>query len=74
MDLALQYNELFRLVNRYKRYNGLIEVGIEIDGQQKIHLFAIKELMNKKNEYFTIGKQKGGSRFCTCSMVVEIFD
>ena len=62
MDLALQYNELFRLVNRYKRYNGLVEVGIEIDGQQKIHLFAIKELMNKKNEYFTIGKQKGGVR------------
>lgn len=62
MDLALQYNELFRLVNRYKRYNGLIEVGIEIDGQQKIHLFAIKELMHKKNEYFTIGKQKGGVR------------
>ena len=35
MDLALQYSELFRLVNRYKRYNGLVEVGIEIDGQQK---------------------------------------
>ena len=62
MDLALQYNELFRLVNKYKRFNGMIEVGIEIDGQQKIHLFAIKELMNKKNEYFTIGKQKGGVR------------
>ena len=62
MDLAVQYNELFRLVNKYKRFNGMIEVGIEIDGQQKIHLFAIKELMNKKNEYFTIGKQKGGVR------------
>lgn len=62
MDLAVQYNELFRLVNRYKRFNGMIEVGIEIDGQQKIHLFAIKELMHKKNEYFTIGKQKGGVR------------
>ena len=62
MDLAVQYNELFRIVNKYKRFNGMIEVGIEIDGQQKIHLFAIKELMNKKNEYFTIGKQKGGVR------------
>ena len=62
MELAVQYNELFRLVNKYIRYNGVIEVGIEIDGQQKIHLFAIKELMNKKNEYFTIAKQKGGVR------------
>ena len=62
MELAMQYNELFRLVNKYKRYTGSIEVGIEIDGQQKIHLFAIKELMTKKNEYFTIAKQKGGLR------------
>ena len=58
----MQYNELFRLVNKYKRYTGTIEVGIEIDGQQKIHLFTIKELMTKKNEYFTIAKQKGGLR------------
>ena len=62
MELAMQYNELFRLVNKYKRYTGTIEVGIEIDGQQKIHLFAIKELMTKKNEYFNIAKQKGGLR------------
>lgn len=62
MELAMQYNELFRLVNKYKRYTGTIEVGIEIDGQQKIHLFTIKELMTKKNEYFTIAKQKGGLR------------
>ena len=62
MELAIQYNELFRLVNKYKRFTGTIEVGIEIDGQQKIHLFAIKELMTKKNEYFTIAKQKGGLR------------
>lgn len=62
MDIALQYNELFRLVNRYKRFNGTVEVGIEIDGQQKLHLFAIKELMNKRNEYFTVAKQKGGVR------------
>ena len=62
MELAMQYIELFRLVNKYKRYTGTIEVGIEIDGQQKIHLFTIKELMTKKNEYFTIAKQKGGLR------------
>lgn len=62
MELTMQYNELFRLVNRYKRFTGLIEAGIEIDGQQKIHLFTIKALMTKKNEYFTIAKQKGGVR------------
>ena len=61
LELAEQYAELFRLVNRYKRFNGNVEVGIETDGQQKIHIYAIKQMMTKKNEYFTIGRQKGST-------------
>lgn len=59
LELSEQYVELFRLVNRYKRFTGNVEVGIEIDGQQKVHIFAIKQMMAKRNEYFTISKQKG---------------
>ena len=61
-DIAYQYNDLFNMVEKYSRFTGSMRVGVEIDGQQKIHLFAIKELMTKKNEYFTIAKQKGGLR------------
>lgn len=59
LELNEQYMELFRLVGRYKKYTGNIEVGIEIDGQQKTHIFAIKQIMSKRNEYFTIARQKG---------------
>lgn len=62
LDLTAQYQELFRMVNKYSRFTGNIEVGIEIDGQQKIHIFALRELMNKRNEYFTIARQKGTAR------------
>ena len=61
LDLAEQYNELFRFVNKYKRFTGTVEVGIETDGQQKAHIFSVKQMMASKNEYFTIAKQKGTS-------------
>lgn len=59
LDLTEQYRELFRLVRLYKRFTGNIEVGIEIDGQQKIHIHSIKQQMARDNEYFTIARQKG---------------
>ena len=60
LDILEQYLTLFKYVNKYKRFTGNIEVGIETDGQQKIHIFAIEQMMAKRNEYFTIAKQKGG--------------
>lgn len=57
--LQEQYNELFRMVNFWKRGGRNIEVGIEIDGQQKAHIFALKEMMMKRNEYFSFARQKG---------------
>lgn len=74
LELIDQYMELFRLVNRYKKYNGNIEVGIEIDGQQKTHIFAVKQIMAKRNEYFTIAKQKGKSSEGISSGGIKKFD
>ena len=61
LELEDQYKELFRLVNRYKRFTGNIVVGIETDGQQKAHLNAVQQRMSRDNEYFTLGTQKGSS-------------
>jgi len=36
-----------------------VTVGIEIDGQQNIHLLALKDRMVDRNEYFTFARQKG---------------
>jgi hypothetical protein len=59
MDLAFQYEETFRLINTYKRKVGYLPAGIEIDGQQKVHIFALKQMMQQRGEYFTIAMQKG---------------
>jgi len=61
MDLAFQYEETFRLMNTYKKKAGYIPAGIETDGQQKVHIFALKQMMQKRGEYFTIAMQKGTS-------------
>jgi phage terminase large subunit-like protein len=58
-ELQQQYDELFRMVSTWSKGGKPVEVGIEIDGQQKAHLFAIKEMMQKKNIYFSFARQKG---------------
>ena len=54
-----QYNELFRMVNFWSSHGKAVEVGIETDGQQKAHIFALKEMMVKRSEWFTFARQKG---------------
>lgn len=54
-----QYEELFRMVNFWQLQGKNVEVGIEVDGQQKAHLFALKEMMTKRGEFFTFARQKG---------------
>ena len=59
LELRDQYMKLLELVRKYKPMTGYINVGIETSGQQKAHIFALKELMSKHNTYFTIAFQKG---------------
>lgn len=59
-ELEEQYEEVFRM-NKYwaKHSTKSITIGIEVDGQQKGHVLAIKDRMIRKNEWMSIGKQKG---------------
>ena len=59
LELRDQYMKLLELVRRYKPMTGYINVGIETSGQQKAHIFALKELMSKHNTFFTVAFQKG---------------
>ena len=58
--LQAQYDELFRMVS-YWSNSGMrnIDVGIEIDGQQKAHIFSLREQMIKRNIWFNFARQKG---------------
>ncbi len=85
LELRDQYEAVFDLVRKYKRGRGYIEVGIEVDGQQRAHIFALEEMMVKKSEYFTIARQKGkdtkgilrksvkGNKFDYFKLVVPLF-
>lgn len=61
LDLDDQYNALFRMVTTWSKGNRAIEVGVETDGQQRAHLYALKQMMQMKNKYFTFARQKGAS-------------
>ncbi len=62
LDITTQYSTLFRMVVVWGVNRGkYINVGVEVDGQQKAHLFALKQLMIKKGVYFSFAKQRGAS-------------
>lgn len=60
LELEDQYNEVFRHVSTYGRmgYRGF-EVGVEVDGNQRTHILALKDRMIRKNIWFTLARQKG---------------
>ena len=60
-ELIDQYESLFRLVSTWSKGGKFIEVGVEVDGQQKAHIFALKEMMLKKNIHFSFARQKGAT-------------
>lgn len=60
-ELEQQYNEVFRMVSTWSRGGIPVEVGVEVDGQQKAHLFALKQKMQMTNKYFSFARQKGAS-------------
>lgn len=58
-EIHEQYDALFRMISVWSRGGRYIEVGVEIDGQQKAHIFSLKEMMIKKGIHFSFAKQKG---------------
>lgn len=55
-----QYNEILKMVQRWCS-NRYVEVAIEVDGQQRLNIYALKELMLKRNTFFTFARQKGAA-------------
>ncbi len=56
-----QYDALFSMLNRWSSYGRVIEVGVEIDGQQQTNIFALEQMMLERNFWFRFAKQKGAS-------------
>lgn len=60
-EIDQQYNELFRMISVWSKGGRAIDVGVEVDGQQKAHLFGLKQKMQMTNRYFSFARQKGAS-------------
>jgi len=58
-ELEEQYRETFNMVEQCANNTRGVEVGVEIDGQQNIHILALKDRMALRNTYFTIARQRG---------------
>ena len=56
-SISEQYDELFRMVKDWGRKGCILEVAIEVDGQQGAHLAALKREMNYRNVYFNFARQ-----------------
>lgn len=61
-EMDAQYKETARMANYWGRLARGVQFGVETDGQQKAHIFTLKERMIRDNEYFTIAKQKGAKQ------------
>jgi hypothetical protein len=54
-----QYDSLFNLIQIYGKGSRSIEVGVEVDGNQRTHIYALEGEMRKRNVWFTFARQRG---------------
>jgi len=56
-EIEEQHDWFVKKAGKYKAYRGWLEAGVEVDGNQRTHITALKLLMQKYTTYFTIAKQ-----------------
>jgi len=59
MGMETQYDITLNEAAKYKRKMKHVEIGVEIDGNQSAHVFALEKLMREQGTYYTFAKQKG---------------
>lgn len=59
IELEEQYTVMFDMARRHRANVRWLEAGVEIDGQQNIHLLALKDRMAKYSLFFAFTRQRG---------------
>ena len=56
-----QFEALFKMIEKWSKWGkgAPIEVGVEIDGQQQVNIFALDKMKIEKNIWFNYARQKG---------------
>jgi len=59
MELEEQYRTTFKMVESVFGNARWVDVGVEVDGQQNIHIYSLKQMMVDRNTFFSFARQKG---------------
>ena len=59
MGMETQYDITLTEAAKYKRKMKHVEIGVEIDGNQSAHVFALEKIMREQGTYYSFAKQKG---------------
>lgn len=57
--MATQYEETLDEAAIWKRKQKHVEIGVEVDGNQAAHVYALENKMRERGDYYTFLKQKG---------------
>ncbi|MCK5847902.1 MAG: hypothetical protein KAH01_01740, partial [Caldisericia bacterium] len=61
LTLTDQYDMVFTMAREVLRHVNHIEVGVELDGGQGVHIQALKDRMPGEDTFFTFARQKGST-------------
>lgn len=59
MGMQTQYDLVLHEADKYKRKGKNVEIGVEIDGNQAAHVFALEKMMRENGSFHSFAKQKG---------------
>ena len=59
MGMETQYSITLSEADKYKRKGKNVEIGVEIDGNQSAHVYALEKMMRENGTYHSFAKQKG---------------
>jgi len=59
MEFEEQYRTTFKMVESVFGNARWVDVGVEVDGQQNIHIYSLKQMMVDRNTFFSFARQKG---------------
>lgn len=59
VGMEAQYRDTLDAAAKMRRRDRYVELGVEIDGNQSAHLYALETRMRNEGTYYTFAKQKG---------------
>jgi len=57
-DMKTQYEDTLNEAIRWSSYGSHTEIGIEVDGNQRAHLYSMRKLMEERNTVFPLSRDK----------------